>query len=271
MATVTVNDIELFYERRGAGEPLLLIMGMSGTSAHWGEPFLELLERDFEVIVYDHRGIGQSAPYMTPFTIRELAADALALLDALAVPRAHVYGISMGGMVAQELVLAAPERVTTLTLGCTYPGGPEGVMTAPADMQMLGEAFASRDRDRTLRALYDVNVSAAYAADPANYDVFLERGRENPASTSYIALQGQAIAGHDASGRLGEITAPTVVVHGTEDRMLPVANAEVIGRLMPGARVEIMEGIGHLYFWERPEESAALMRALAASATPTAS
>lgn len=259
MPTLTVNDTELYYERRGSGEPLLLIMGMSGNTVHWGEPFLTELERTFEVIAYDHRGIGRSAAHWDPFTIHQLADDAVALIDALGLERVHVCGISMGGMVAQELALRAPERVKTLTLGCTYCGGPEAAFGAPEDVQMLGEALSSGDRERALRTGFEMNVSPAYRADPAHWDLFLERATAHPASVKFIALQMQAIAGHDASGRLGDVEPPTLVIHGTDDRMLPASNGEVIARLIPGARLELFDGVGHLFFWERPQESAALI------------
>ncbi|MEA2419085.1 MAG: hypothetical protein QOE60_1291, partial [Thermoleophilaceae bacterium] len=127
---MAVAGSELHYERRGGGAPLLLIQGMGANATHWGEPFLSALERDFELILYDHRGIGRSAPLQgTDVTVAGLAADALGLLDALGVAAAHVLGISMGGMVAQELVLAHPEKVRRLVLGCTYAGG-EGQLLA---------------------------------------------------------------------------------------------------------------------------------------------
>src|SRR5271154_6522319 len=130
MAIIAVGDIELDYERTAppsgrSGPPLLLIMGRRGTYSHWGEPFLQELRRDFEVIVYDHRGVGASTRLEGPITIREMADDAAGLLDALEIDSAHVLGISMGGMIAQELALAAPGRIRTLTLGCTYCGGPD--------------------------------------------------------------------------------------------------------------------------------------------------
>ena len=102
MSLISVGAVELDYERSGAGPPLLMIMGRSGTYAHWGEPFLELLRRDFELIVYDHRGVGASTRLDGPVTIREMARDAAGLLGALELDSAHVLGISMGGMIAQE-------------------------------------------------------------------------------------------------------------------------------------------------------------------------
>ena len=131
MPVVRAGEVELSYERAGSGPPLLLIMGMSGTALSWGEPFLEALRQDFETIVYDHRGIGESSRMEEPFTIVQLAQDAAGLLDALELDTAHVLGISMGGMAAQELALAQPERVRTLTLGCTYCGGEGSSLTSP--------------------------------------------------------------------------------------------------------------------------------------------
>src|SRR5271167_2221369 len=114
MTVVSVGEVELDYERSGSGPPLLLIMGMSGTALHWGEPFLASLRSDFDVIAYDHRGVGASSRLEGPITIVEMAEDAVGLLDVLGIDSAHVVGVSMGGMVAQELALAYPERVSTL-------------------------------------------------------------------------------------------------------------------------------------------------------------
>ena len=105
MPIAQVGASEISYERIGAGEPLLLIMGMSGTARHWGEPFLDALRKDFDVIVFDHRGVGDSTPLDGGITIPEMADDAAGLLEALGIESAHVAGISMGGMIAQELAL----------------------------------------------------------------------------------------------------------------------------------------------------------------------
>src|SRR6201996_5300774 len=139
---------ELYWERSGRGEPLLLIQGMSGTHLTWGERFLSRLEPDFDCVVFDNRGIGNSADAAGPFTIADLAADALAVMDAAGLESAHVLGISMGGMTAQELALAAPERLRTLTLGCTYPGGPGSSLADPEDAGPLLGAMGSGNLER---------------------------------------------------------------------------------------------------------------------------
>lgn len=266
MPHATIDGHDLFYERAGAGEPLLLIMGMSGTHRSWGEPFLDALRADFDVAVYDHRGIGHSSRAEAGYSIADLAGDAAGMLDELGWPTAHVVGISMGGMVAQELALRHPDRVRTLTLGCTYAGGEGSSLTSEATFGKLGEAWGSGDRERALRVGWEVNVSAAFAADDAQYATFRDAALAVPAAMPAILAQMQAIAGHDTSARLGEIDVPTLIVHGTEDEMLPVSNAHAIAERMPAARLLVLEGVGHLFFWERPEESAQLVREHALSA-----
>src|ERR1700677_1315687 len=139
MPLLRAGEIELDYERRGSGPPLLMIMGMSGTTLHWGEPFLSELAEQFELILYDHRGVGSSSRLQGDLTIAQMADDAAALLAALELDSAHVLGISMGGMIAQELALAHPDRVRTLTIGCSYCGGEGSALTAPEVLQRLTE------------------------------------------------------------------------------------------------------------------------------------
>jgi pimeloyl-ACP methyl ester carboxylesterase len=248
----------LHVARRGAGEPLLLIMGMAGHHRMWSEPFLRLLEEDFDILAFDHRGIGTSDRADAPFTIADLADDAAGLLPRAGWERAHVFGISLGGMVAQELALRHPEKVRTLTLGCTYPGV-GGDLSATGARRAL-EAAATRDEELAVRTMFEVNVSARYAADPANWETFRREALAVRVPVPVVMMQMQAVLGHDAIGRLARIAAPTLVLHGTEDEMLAVANGERIAELIPGARLERFEGAGHLFWWEEPERAAALLR-----------
>jgi 3-oxoadipate enol-lactonase len=266
MPSIDTGVVELSYERSGSGPPLLLIMGMSGTFSHWSEPFLDELRASFEVIVYDHRGVGESSPLEGQLTIAQLAQDAAALLSALEIDTAHVFGISMGGMVAQELALAHPERVRTLVLGCTYCGGPGSSLAGPEVMQRLAEAMSSGDRARAVRTVWEVNVSPAYdAARADSYETFRGIGTTRAVAVPVILAQMQACLAHDTSARLAQLAMPTLIAHGTEDQMIPVANAEIIHRLIPGSRLEIFDAVGHLFFWEEPQRSAALVRDLAAA------
>jgi pimeloyl-ACP methyl ester carboxylesterase len=258
------GNIELSYERGGDGPPLLLIMGMSGTKHHWGEPLLGDLRRDFDTIVYDHRECGDSTKTGEPFTIADLAEDAAGLLRALDVESAHVMGISMGGMVAQELALGHPELIRSLTLGCTYCGGEGSRLSSEATLRRLAEGMSSGDRERAIRTAWEVNVSPSFAAREEIYATFLANGLRYGVAVPVIMEQMRAITGHDTSARLPELAAPTLVVHGTLDEMLPVENGHMIAGLVPDARVEIFDGVGHLFFWEEPQRSAELVREHAA-------
>jgi 3-oxoadipate enol-lactonase len=269
MPKAVVGEHELHYERAGAGEPLLLIQGMSGTHVSWGEPFLGALAESFDVVTFDNRGIGLSAPIEGAFTIVEMAEDTAGLLDELGIERPHVVGISMGGMIAQELALAHPERLRSLTLGCTYCGGPGSQLMPQESVEKLAAGMMSGDRAKAIRASYEVNLSPAFRAEESRYAAFHEMATQVPAAKRTIELQAQAIFGHDTSRRLGEISTSTLIVHGTEDGVLPYPNGELIASLMPQARLETLEDVGHMFWWERPELSAELIRehALAAGRT----
>jgi DNA polymerase-4 len=262
-----VGGRQLFHQRRGSGEPLLLIQGMSGTHLAWGEPFLSELERDFDVVAYDHRGIGHSERVDSPFSIAELASDAAGLLDVLGWDSAHVLGVSVGGIVAQELALHRAERIRTLTLGCTSCGGPGSALTPPATIERLAADMVSGNSELAIRAGYAVGVSHAFAADPNNYALYRSMAVTLPVPLPLIMVQMQAIAGHDSAARLPSLALPTLVLHGDQDELLPVQNGRLIASLMPDARLEILEGVGHLFWWEQPQRSAELLRAHALAAS----
>jgi 3-oxoadipate enol-lactonase len=263
---VAVAGTELHCERRGNGAPLLLIHGLGANLTHWGEPFLAALEGDFELLLYDHRGVGRSAPAQGAVTVGGLADDALALLDALGVDDAHVLGVSLGGMVAQELALAAPQRVRTLTLGCTSCGGTQSKPTAAEVVQRLTAAVLSRDRERMLRTGFELVVSHGYATDPAHYAAFAEAAERYPATVPALLAQQAALDAHDTYARLRGLRVATLVIHGSDDELMAAINGDLVASLIPGARLERLDGVGHLFFWEQPERSAELVREFALSA-----
>ena len=199
MPNIDIAGHDLYYERRGTGEPMLLVQGLGGNSLHWGEGFLGGLEDRFELILFDNRGAGRSAPFEGEHTIAELAQDALGLLDALEIQTAHIVGISMGGMVAQEIVLAAPDRVLTLTLGCTFPGGPEAKMTDMSVVGLLAEAVLSGDDERTLRIGYEVMIAAEYGEQEGAYELYSELANQYRAPIPVLMAQLAAIMDHDTS------------------------------------------------------------------------
>jgi 3-oxoadipate enol-lactonase len=257
---IDLADRQISCTRRGgSGAPLLLIMGMAGHQGLWREDFLARLDRDFEVVTYDHRGIGDSTDVPGDFTIAELADDAAAVLDAVGWRDAHVFGISMGGMIAQELTLRHPARVRRLVLGCTYCGGPDSLLTAAGPIRML-EAMNAGVAEDAFRASFGVNLSASYTADESHWPEFHDLAVAERVPVSVVMRQAQAAFGHDTSSRLPSITAPTLVIAGTADEMLAYANAELIASLIPDAKLYPLPEVGHLFWWERPEETAAALR-----------
>jgi pimeloyl-ACP methyl ester carboxylesterase len=171
----------------------------------------------------------------------------------------------MGGMIAQELALAEPERIRSLALGCTYCGGAGSMHTSREVVERIARAVQSGDVERTIRASWEANVSPAFAADEAAWQRFREIGLRRRVALQVIAAQTQACIEHDTSARLGEIAMPTLVVHGTVDQVLPVVNGKMIAELIDDAHLELFDNVGHLFFWERPEQSAELVRAHAAT------
>ncbi len=260
MPLARVGDVALSYERTGSGPPLLAIVGMGGTLLSWGEPFLGGLREHFELVAYEHRGVGGSSRMEAPFTIADLARDAAGLLDALELDSVHVLGISMGGMVAQELALAHPARVRTLAFGCTYCGGPGSSLASPAVAQRLVESLRSGDRALALRTGWEICISPRFRDDAVLYDAYVARALSRPVARAVIMAQMRAIAAHDTSARLPGLGVPTLIVHGTADDLIPVENARVIAGHMPAARLELLDDAGHLFFWEEPLRSAELVR-----------
>lgn len=258
------GEPRLHVERRGAGEPLLLVSGHGGTAGGWPPAFLDALASGFDCIAYDHRSIGRSPQVPGPFTLADLADDAAALLDDLGIATAHVFGPSMGGMVAQEIALRHPARVRTLMLGCTYCGGPGAALISQEAWQPVADALASGDRDAQLRAQYELGFSPAYRADPQHFEAYRAAAAAKPATDSWHAAfdaQDRAIDAFDVQARLHEIDLPTLVVHGDADALIAVGNGELIAALIPGARLELLPGVGHDFCTEQPRRSAELIRA----------
>ena len=254
-----VANRTIAYDRRGHGEPLLLIMGMAGHRGMWREDFLDLLTDDFDVVTYDHRGIGDSTDVAGAFTIRDLADDALALLDGLGWSSAHVFGISMGGMIAQELALGHRDRVRNLVLGCTYCGGPGAALDAPGPLRMI-TAINSGVAEDAVRAGYLANLSPTWTADETHWTEFSSIALSERVPVPVVMRQAQAAFGHNTAARLPSLTAPTLVIAGTLDEMIGYANSELIASLIPSASLVTLPAVGHLFWWERPKETAYAIR-----------
>jgi 3-oxoadipate enol-lactonase len=247
----------LDYVRRGRGAPLLLLHGMAAHHEVWGDELLSALEARFDIVAYDHRGIGRGDRADEPFTVADLADDAAAVIASVGWTDAHVFGISLGGMVAQELVLRHPGAVRSIALGCTWAGGPRGVISETSHRMV--DAIATRDVEHGLRTSFEANFSRRYAEVPGVREIYRRRALAVKVPVPVVLMQWAAAQAHDTTARLGQAAVPALILHGTADAGIPVENALRLSELLPAARVELFDGAGHLFWWEDPERTANLL------------
>ena len=235
------------WEARGDGEPLLLIQGLGYARWSW-DPVVPALAERYRVVWFDNRGIGESDKPVGPYTAAQMAADSLQVLDEAGVERAHVLGASLGGMIAQEVAVAAPARVEKLVLCCTTPGGPATVPMPDVTVRLFAEA-ATLAPDEALRR-FVVNALGPNPSSAVVEELYRLRLANPPDSAGW---QAQAAAGLTFAGVDGEIAAPTLILTGTDDNVVDPRNAEVLAARIAGARIERFSGAGHLFFWEQPD------------------
>ena len=246
------GSVRIAWERRGSGEPLLLIHGLG--YARWGwEPVLPGLAERFDVLLFDNRGIGESDAPPGPYTVAEMAADAVQVLDEAGVERAHVVGTSLGGMVAQELALTHPGRVTRLVLACTTPGSSVAHPMPQQTVSLLAEA-ATLEPAVALRRFVENALSPRTVAErPELVERILAHRLATAQTPAAWAAQAAAGATFDPDERLETLSASTLVVTGTEDVVVDPQNADILGSLLPDVRLVSFPGTGHLFFWEEPD------------------
>jgi 3-oxoadipate enol-lactonase len=245
--------MKITWDEHGTGAPVLLIQGLG--YGRWGwDPVVPGLAERYRVLTFDNRGIGDSDKPAGPYTARMMADDALQVLDEAGVGRAHVVGASLGGMIAQEVAVLAPERIEKLVLCCTTPGGPDAFPLPDVTLKLFAEA-ATLEPAVALRRF----VENALGSDPPTElveEIFARRVANPPDQAGW---QAQAAAGTTFAGVDGAIDVPTLVLHGTEDNVADPRNADLLAERIPGARVERFAGAGHLFFWEQPERSVELI------------
>ena len=247
--------MRIAWESAGDGPPLLMIHGLGYTRQGWG-PARDLLARSFRVVSFDNRGIGESEVPPGPYTVAQLAEDALRVLDEAGAGRAHVLGTSLGGFVAQEVAARAPERVDRLVLACTMPGGPKSFPIPQPTLDLMAR-MGTMPPDEALRA-FVVNALGDAPRDGLVDEIYAYRLAHQPPLDGWQA-QAAAGAAFDGFDRLREIRAPTLVLTGLEDRVVDPRNVQLLNDGIAGSRVELFPGCGHLFFWEEPERFAGVV------------
>jgi pimeloyl-ACP methyl ester carboxylesterase len=264
MSMTNVDSIQLYYEEHGSGDPLLLIMGLAADSTAWLFQIPDFA-RHYRTIAFDNRGVGRSAKPPGPYTIHGMADDAAGLLDVLRIERAHVVGVSMGGMIAQELALRHPDRVRGLVLGCTFPE-PDADAERQRQFSLAqfgGHVTATGETEIDVSAVDPLaffqhllprvfNQSFIDSELPKLLQIFggaLQYGF----SMEAILAQVGATQAHDTLDRLGRIAAPTLVLTGDSDLLIPPTCSDTLAARIPDAKLAKIPGGSHGFNFETPD------------------
>jgi pimeloyl-ACP methyl ester carboxylesterase len=265
MPYVTSAGVKIHWEEYGAGDPLLLIMGL-GATLEWWQRLIPILAPRYRTIVYDNRGVGRSDVPPGPYSIPQMAEDALAVMDAAGLASAHVFGASMGGMIAQELALSHPSRLRSLILGCTACGGRQSV---PASKEVAA-ALRARETMTREEAMW---VMARYIFDASTpreriAEDIAVRLAATVTNDGYFA-QLQAIrAWSGTHDRLARIARPTLVIHGETDQLVPAENGRIIAAAIPHARLVMIPQASHIFFTDQLAASSQALLGFLETAAP---
>lgn len=246
MPFIENQGAKIYWDEQGEGLPVLLIMGLGYASGMWHRVRPALAQR-FRTLAFDNRGVGLSDVPSGPYSIATMAADAASVLDAAGVASAHVFGVSMGGMIAQEFALQFPARTRSLILGCTSPGGSSAVRADSKVLDILLVRGITPEQARTaiLPYIYDESTPPAVIDEDVNL-----RRNWLPSPQGYTA-QLQAIRAWEAYSRIDQIAAPTLIIHGRSDALIPPGNAELIARRIPGAKLVLLEHASHMFLTDQ--------------------
>jgi 3-oxoadipate enol-lactonase len=247
-------------------DPLLLIHGFACGKGEWGAipKFLGTRARR-EVIVFDNRGVGESRHESGGYSVAQMAGDALAVLDAAGVERAGIMGASLGGMIAQDVALEYPDRVSSLILGCTSHGGRQAI-PLPSQFVELCTAWAADPLPNENHALFDsfcrYMLPPALHEQPDGHKLFEDFAtafRKTRRSAAGLGGQLAAMGRFNSTKRLDQLSIPALVICGSEDAVLPPANSSLLAQRIPGAELEVWKDAGHFWWEHRADEVAQLL------------
>jgi 3-oxoadipate enol-lactonase len=257
------GTLKLHWESTGEGPAVLLIAGQGMTGKGWWAT-VPVLERSFRVLTFDHRDTGGSSRVRWPYSVAQMAEDAIAVLDAAGERRAHVYGISLGSLVAQELALRHPERVEALVLGSSSAGGFAAYKPAPSSLvqTFLIRAGAMGPEEAEWAAVPYTYAEKTRREHPERIAADIAHRLSSPPEPLAYMHQAAAVATHDAYERLNQLAAPTLVVHGEQDVFVPPANALVLAERIPAARLRLLPDAAHMFPIDEPEADEEIARFL---------
>ena len=257
MPTAKVGDINMYYEIHGKGEPLVLIYGYAGDSGLWFRQ-IPVLSKKYRVIAFDNRGVGRSDKPDIPYTMAMMAGDVAGLLDVIGVDAAHIFGVSLGAMIAQHFVSNYPGRGVSLILGCTTCGGPHSVQPEPESLAALVdfERFKKMAPEEVVRQAMPLCYSQKFMKEhPDIIDKRVAKQLEYSTPRHGATRQAEAVMGHDTYELLPRIQLPTLVIAGDNDRLIPIANSRILASRIPKAKLVVLKGPGHEFFIEDAEDT----------------
>jgi len=261
MPTAQVNGIEIAYEIRGAGPPLLMIAGFRRSRVIWMDALAESLARRWQLILMDNRGTGDSSKPQDGYSIGAFAEDCAGLLASLGIPRAHVFGVSMGGMIAQRLASSHPGVVRGLVIGCSHCGKSRSLLAEKRIWELLrltpgpgldARAIALRQEEAYFTAEFR-------AANRPLLDRLFDVVSANPTPTHAVRGHLAAIDNWEGCADLGRIVAPTLVITGSQDPLIPPGNSKIIAAAIPGAKLRLLDDASHFFWVETPLETASAL------------
>ncbi len=252
MPKAKMQDIELYYEIHGEGYPIVLIRGLGSNADHWYRQ-VPAFSSGYKVITFDNRGIGRSDKPDGPYTISMMAEDTLGLMDALGIWKAHILALSMGGMIAQEIALKYPRRVNGLVLACTHCGGDHAVSASDEITGIFAEFIFTGSQEAAQKAVKCLFAEHTMKEAPEVVQQYQEVSGKFPPVSDVLVRQLEAVRDHNTWEDLPNIKAPTFVLTGNEDVLIPPENSSILAERIPGAKLHVIERGGHQFLVEQAE------------------
>lgn len=253
MSKAKINNINIYYEVHGEGKPLLMIQGLGYSSKFWFKQ-LPQLSKYFKVIIFDNRDVGRSDEAEEAYTIRDMTEDAVNLLEHIGIEKAHIAGVSMGGLIAQDLSVNNPDKVKKLILMDTHPGGPEYLESTEELWKEIGDV-----EGLSLKEAYKKGIEYAVTDDflknnQETVEKIIQMKLDRPQPVQAFNRQFTAASQFDIRNQLKEIKSSTLVIHGKNDQIVPIKFAQQIAEEIPDAELQIIKKAGHLAFIEKADK-----------------
>ena len=245
LTSVNVNDINMYYEIHGDGFPLVMITGISENIDWWMPDVIKAFSQNFKTVIFDNRGAGRTDKPEVNYSIKMMADDTAGLMDPLNIERAHVFGLSMGGMIAQELILNYPEKVEKLVLGCSNCGGSKSLLPSEDIIKLMRSMMKLPPKERLQELMSLFYTEDFIKNNPEFIKSFIQRIIIAPITADAYQRQLTAVLGHNSYRRLKKIQAPTLIIHGKKDVLSPVENAEILAEKILGAKLLLLNNAAH--------------------------